>query len=137
MSKAPDYYAIIQVDPRAEREVIDAAYRRLAAKYHPDVDRSPGAEERMKLLNAAYDILSDPGKRRAYDLRRRVFPFEQPSPQPQGVPRQDLTQWLTTAGLTILMLAISAAGARLGPKGLILVGLLVLLGWLIMAYRKS
>ncbi|MFA5317368.1 MAG: DnaJ domain-containing protein [Dehalococcoidales bacterium] len=63
-----DYYTILQVDPRAEPEVIQAAYRRLAAKYHPDVDSSFEAEERMKLLNAAYEVLSDTGKRREHDI---------------------------------------------------------------------
>ena len=68
MKSETDYYTILQVDPRAEPEVIQAAYRRLAAKYHPDVDPSPEAMERMKLLNAAYEVLSDPVKRRGHDM---------------------------------------------------------------------
>lgn len=68
-----DYYEILQVSPNAEPEVIKAAYRRLARKYHPDIDKSPEAAERMKEINAAYDILSDPAKRAAYDrLRERI-----------------------------------------------------------------
>jgi len=70
MKSEPDYYIILQVDPRAEPEVIQAAYRRLAAKHHPDVDPSPEAMERMKLLNAAYEVLSDPVKRREHDMSR-------------------------------------------------------------------
>ena len=70
MSSLPDYYAILQVDPRAEKEVIEAAYRRLAAKYHPDRNRSPEAAEKMKRINAAYDVLSNPEKRAAYDAVR-------------------------------------------------------------------
>ena len=70
MKSDPDYYAILQVDPRAEPEVIQAAYRRLAAKRHPDVNPSPEAMERMKLLNAAYEVLSDPVKRREHDMSR-------------------------------------------------------------------
>ncbi len=70
MKSEPDYYTILQVDPRAEPEVIQAAYRRLAAKHHPDVDPSPEAMERMKLLNAAYEVLSDPVKRREHDMSR-------------------------------------------------------------------
>ena len=57
-------------DPRAEPEVIKAAYRRLAAKYHPDINPSPETMERMKLLNAAYDVLSDPMKRKEHDVSR-------------------------------------------------------------------
>lgn len=70
MKRPLDYYEILQVAPRAEREVIEAAYRRLAAKYHPDVNKAPDATERMKRLNAAYGVLSDPDKRRAYDAHR-------------------------------------------------------------------
>ncbi len=65
-----DYYAILQVSAHAEREVIDAAYRRLARKYHPDVDPGPDAADRMRDLNEAYEVLSDPGKRREYDRAR-------------------------------------------------------------------
>ncbi|MDP6647562.1 MAG: DnaJ domain-containing protein [Dehalococcoidales bacterium] len=66
----PDYYTILQVNPRAEPEVIQAAYRRLSAKYHPDINPSPEAPERMRLLNDAYEVLSDPAKRREHDLSR-------------------------------------------------------------------
>lgn len=45
-----DYYEILQVHINAEIEVIEAAYRRLARKYHPDVNKNPDAEERMKLI---------------------------------------------------------------------------------------
>jgi hypothetical protein len=69
-----NYYAILQVDPRAEPEVIEAAYRRLSRKYHPDVSEDPEAGRRMRDLNEAYAVLSDPGRRRAYDRRRPVGP---------------------------------------------------------------
>ena len=65
-----DYYTILQVDPSADHEVIRAAYRSLAAKYHPDIDPSSEATERMKLLNAAYEVLSDPVKRMEHDMSR-------------------------------------------------------------------
>lgn len=66
-----DPYRILQVDPEAEDEVIQAAYRRLAQKYHPD--RSPGPEgaTRMVAINAAWDLLRDPVRRAAYDRSRR------------------------------------------------------------------
>ena len=67
MATQPDYYRILQVHPRAEKEVIIAAYRKLAAKYHPDVNHAPGAAERMKQINTAYEVLSDPVKKAAYD----------------------------------------------------------------------
>jgi hypothetical protein len=62
-----DYYKILQVYPSAELDIIEAAYRRLARKYHPDVNKDPSAEERMKKINTAYEILSNPDKRRQYD----------------------------------------------------------------------
>ena len=67
-----DAYKILQVDPEAEDEVIQAAYRRLAQKYHPDV--SGGASEssaRMAAINRAWETLRDPARRRAYDRERR------------------------------------------------------------------
>lgn len=65
-----DLYRILQVDPRAEPEVIEAAYRRLARKYHPDVNRAADSPERMKELNAAYEVLRHPSYRAAYDGQR-------------------------------------------------------------------
>ncbi len=62
-----DYYEILQVSPNAEPEVIAVAYKRLARKYHPDADASPDATERMRKLNEAYEVLSDPAKRAEYD----------------------------------------------------------------------
>lgn len=64
-----DYYAILGVSRDADIETIKRAYRRLALQYHPD--RNPGnkeAEERFKEITEAYEVLSDPNKRRQYDL---------------------------------------------------------------------
>lgn len=66
----PDHYEVLQVHPLAEAEVIQAAYRRLAMKYHPDVSPGPQAQQRMAQLNQAYAVLRDPQKRRAYDRQR-------------------------------------------------------------------
>lgn len=67
-----DYYRILQVDPAADPEVITAAYRRLAVKYHPDTNASPDAHARMQRINEAYAVLSDTEKREIYDRSRRV-----------------------------------------------------------------
>ena len=69
-TRVKDYYRILQVHPDAEPEVVEAAYRRLAQKYHPGRDPSPGATRRMQELNEAYGILADAERRRAYDLLR-------------------------------------------------------------------
>jgi len=72
VTDGPDPYKILQVDSEAEDEVIQAAYRRLAQKYHPDIATGPGAEARMAGINAAWEVLSDPGRRAAHDLARRL-----------------------------------------------------------------
>jgi curved DNA-binding protein CbpA len=70
VSKLPDLYAVLQVDPRADKEIIDVAYRKLAAKYHPDVNPSPKAAQHMKQINAAYQVLRDPRLSQFYDRDR-------------------------------------------------------------------
>ena len=65
-----DPYKILQVDSEAEDEVIQAAYRRLARKYHPDLAASPDAANRMAAINAAWELIGEPAKREAYDRGR-------------------------------------------------------------------
>ena len=72
MATEPDPYKILQVDSEAEDEVIQAAYRRLAQKYHPDVASGPDAAARMAGINAAWEILRDPARRATHDLARRL-----------------------------------------------------------------
>jgi len=66
----PDPYKVLQVDPEAEDEVIEAAYRRLAKKYHPDVAPGPDAQERMVRINQAWEMLKEPVRRAAVDRAR-------------------------------------------------------------------
>jgi curved DNA-binding protein CbpA len=69
MSDSIDPYKTLQVDPEAEDEVVQAAYRRLARKYHPDLAASPEAAARMSAINAAWELIGDPEARRAYDAK--------------------------------------------------------------------
>jgi DnaJ-class molecular chaperone len=62
-----DPYRILQVVPTADQEVIQAAFRALALKYHPDRDASPEAQRRMLALNAAYALIREPTARAAWD----------------------------------------------------------------------
>ena len=62
-----DYYSILGVSQYAKYREIKAAYRRLALKYHPDKNSSPFSENTIKIINAAFEVLSDRDKRRQYD----------------------------------------------------------------------
>ena len=73
----PDLYEVLQVHPRAEPDVLRAAYRVLARKYHPD---HGGDARRMITLNDAWDVLGDPVRRAAYDASRAA-PASQAGPE--------------------------------------------------------
>lgn len=62
-----DYYEVLGLQKGASQEDIKRAYRSLAKKYHPDVNKEPGAEEKFKEINEAYDTLSDEQKKARYD----------------------------------------------------------------------
>lgn len=66
-----DYYAVLGVDSQASVGVIKAAFKKLALQYHPDVYKGADAQERMRALLQAYQTLSNPEARRAYDAQRR------------------------------------------------------------------
>jgi hypothetical protein len=97
-SSLRDPYRILQVAPHAEIEVIEAAYRRLARKYHPDVDSSASATQRMQEINWAYEILSDPAKRAKYDTSvRSATPRPRPGYRPKHPPPSPRSSQSTTA----------------------------------------
>jgi curved DNA-binding protein len=78
-----DYYATLGVPREAAADDIRKAFRKLARKYHPDVSKEADAEARMKEVNEAYAVLSDPEKRAAYDqLGRGYRPGEEFRPPP-------------------------------------------------------
>jgi curved DNA-binding protein len=67
MATYQDYYAILGVGKAATQEEIQRAYRKLARKYHPDINKESSAEEKFKQINEAYEVLGDQEKRAKYD----------------------------------------------------------------------
>ncbi len=72
MAIKQDYYEVLGVPRNASDEEIKRAFRKLAKLHHPDLNREPGAEEKFKEINEAYQVLSDPEKRHRYDRYGRV-----------------------------------------------------------------
>lgn len=71
MSKR-DYYEVLGVPKAAGKDEIKSAYRKLALQYHPDRNKSAGAEEKFKEISEAYAVLSDDEKRKRYDVYGHV-----------------------------------------------------------------
>ena len=67
MAEKRDYYEVLGISKNATDAEIKKAFRTLAKKYHPDVNKEPGAEEKFKEINEAYEVLSDPQKKQQYD----------------------------------------------------------------------
>lgn len=67
-----DYYSALGVDPSADDKAIKTAYRKLARKYHPDVSKLPGTEEKFKQVAEAYEVLHSAEKRAEYDALREA-----------------------------------------------------------------
>ena len=70
-----DYYKILEVNKKSTQEEIKKSYKTLAMKYHPDRNKTPGSEDKFKEISRAYQILSNPKKRREYDLSGKVHHF--------------------------------------------------------------
>jgi curved DNA-binding protein len=73
MATRRDFYEVLGVSRDAEPDEIQRAYRKLARTYHPDINKSPDAEERFKEVSEAYDVLSDQEQRRRYDAYGHDF----------------------------------------------------------------
>jgi curved DNA-binding protein CbpA len=87
VSRVPDHYRVLQVDPEADAEIVTAAFRVLARRLHPDRDPTGVHEVRMAELNRAYAVVRDPERRRQYDAERRLMQPMGPGDEPDGAAR--------------------------------------------------
>ncbi|WP_321476638.1 J domain-containing protein [uncultured Paludibaculum sp.] len=110
-SAAVNYYDLLQIHPKAERETIQRVYKIFAARYHPD-NRDTGDAERFRLYREAYEVLSDPSSREAYDLKLEVA-------QPEALPifqSRDFTEGIDAeAKIRIGVLCLLYAKRRANP----------------------
>ncbi|HXV46733.1 MAG TPA: DnaJ domain-containing protein [Nitrososphaera sp.] len=96
MTDSKGYYAIFGVSEKASYKEIRHAYRRLARKYHPDRNSSAFAEEMIKKINSALEVLSDETKRKQYDRDEFVAVLEpEPAYEPEPA-RPNPQQWITS-----------------------------------------
>ncbi len=68
MTAEKDYYEVLGVERGADDAAIKRAFRKQAQQWHPDVNTEPEAQARFKEINEAYQVLSDPNRRQAYDM---------------------------------------------------------------------
>lgn len=130
MANFEDYYEILQVSPSAEPEVIEAAYRKLAQKYHPDVNKSPSAADRMRKINIAHDELCDPIRRERYHsgwLRRKkegktaaTRPDTTTRPKPMVKPSNIRKNIIWSTGIFLAVIILSYVGYQYTNKGEVL-----------------
>src|SRR5882724_5011613 len=81
MSSFIDYYVVLGVSSDASAAAVKAAFKKLALQYHPDVYKGQDAEERMRDLLTAYQVLNDPEKRRQFDAHRSEHIYDDSAPR--------------------------------------------------------
>lgn len=123
MNRDPDHYKILGVATDSDDVVIQAAYKALMRKYHPDTSANPNAKARAQAINAAFTILGDPVRRAAYDASHTAQDSHGPTstskePPPAPGDKQDgcglkfrvtnkNAPWIATVGLLILVVVAS------------------------------
>jgi curved DNA-binding protein CbpA len=99
-AQVDDYYEFLQISPNADFETIHRVYRFLATRLHPD-NNETGQEERFRLLKTAYDVLSDPRRRKEYDIGRAQTQAP-PKPLAETVDFMDAMEGETNRRLAVL-----------------------------------
>jgi DnaJ-class molecular chaperone len=116
-----DYYKILGVDRGADDKTIKSAYRRLARKHHPDVSKGKDSEQRFREVTEAYEVLSDPEKRRRYDTLGPDWE-RYAHPGPAGQPGTGRVEYTDLGDFSEFFRTIFGdrgprSGARSGPGG--------------------
>ena len=93
-----DYYATLEVAKDASKSEIQKAYRKLARKFHPDVNKSPEAEAKFKEINEAHEVLKDPEKRAKYDRFGSAWKQTQTTGAPPPPGYEDIFSAFTSGG---------------------------------------
>jgi curved DNA-binding protein CbpA len=112
-----DYFAILEIGPGASEQEIRAAYRRLARRYHPDLHpERADAEQRLKELNEAYEVLGDPVQRARYVRARRLRMHVEAAarPAPPAPPRAARPPPTAPRGYVVYGSHVDLTGGRTG-----------------------
>jgi Ca-activated chloride channel family protein len=106
-----DYYAILGVPTSVDEQAIKQAYRQLARRYHPDTSTEEDAAEQFIIIQEAYEVLTDPLQREAYDQWRRQAGIDQPLPlQLRVTPSQSKLPCLGETQVLYVLIELSASG---------------------------
>ncbi len=121
-----DYYETLGVSKTADQDEIKKAYRKLARKYHPDANPDdPKAEEKFKEISTAYEVLSDPDKRKQYDAGPRRSSVREalkdsiPALSVAGRPSPVTSPTYSAASLGVVLGPPLVAGVRQQRRGTI------------------
>jgi len=103
-----DYYAVLEIAPSVDTAEVNAAFRRLAWRYHPDRNHAPGATLQFQDINEAHQVLIDPARRAEYDSQWHPRGGQQPRPSRRSARPHAHRRWHRHRHLRTVLLGLSA-----------------------------